>query len=176
MGYDARDDALALAKPLRTWARMGFLRGFVGMRRDLGPSGRMVLPSTAFYEAAMAGLADPLPANAAEASARLAYVEEVEGMLQALQTSLVHEHYRKALHGRIVDIAVGFLSAVLVGLSWVELGIEHPVTVGILLILSAKAILIHIFIRRMVSGAMGAFLASASDVRLPWRQIAAEPT
>jgi hypothetical protein len=167
MTYDATADSERYAAPLREWASMGYLRGFAGMRSDLGPKGKMTLPSAAFHQAAVASLETP-PADETEMSARREYVESVEANLMRIQSGVIADHYSKAQRGWIMDLAVGFLSAAICLIAWITLGLYHPVTISLLVLISAKTLIIQYFVRRMIIGSMGAFAAKTTDIKLPW--------
>lgn len=167
--FDSRADAERLAAPLRAWARLGFLRGFAGTRSDLGPKGRLVMPSAAFREAVQASLGGASPVDEHEAQARRRYVEDVETYLHDFQSNVVVDHYRKAFLGWCVDLAMGWTIVAIAVAAWYFLGIHHPATMTLLVLLSAKVVLIQVFVRRRISQAMVAFRSSSADVSLPWQ-------
>jgi hypothetical protein len=138
---------------------MGYLRGFAGMRSDLGPKGKLSLPSAAFHQAAMAALNIP-PCDEPEMSARTAYVEAVEANLMRIQSVVIEDHYSKAQRGWII-VAISLIALY-------TLGLYHAVTISLLVLISLKTLIIQIFVRRMIVGTMIAFAAKTTDVRLPW--------
>jgi hypothetical protein len=146
---------------------MGYLRGFAGMRSDLGPKGKLSLPSAAFHQAAMAALNIP-PCDEPEMSARTAYVEAVEANLMRIQSVVIEDHYSKAQRGWIMDFVVGVLSVAISLIALYTLGLYHAVTISLLVLISLKTLIIQIFVRRMIVGTMIAFAAKTTDVRLPW--------
>lgn len=175
MKYDAERDANQLAAPLLAWQRLGFLRGFAGMRTDLGPKQPMVLPSAAFREACEHGIENPPPDNDEELRARQSYIEEMNRLLLDFQADSVREHYRKAFLGWAVDMAMGWYLVLIAGLAWYYLGIYHPLMMAVLIFIPVKAVIIHLYVRRKIAHAMKAFSASSSDVKLPWQQQDAYP-
>lgn len=167
MKYDPISDAERLAAPLQEWTRLGFLRGFAGMRSDLGPKGKMCLPSAAFHQAAFASLNSPV-GDADEKAARLAYIKTVESSLTRIQTQAIDEHYAKATKGWITDLAVGLITLVICALAWWHLGLQHPLTISLVALISMKTIIIQLVVRRIIGDAMKAFAATTTDIRLPW--------
>jgi len=167
MKYDALADAEHYAAPLHEWARLGYLRGFVGMQADLGPKGEVSLPSAAFHQAAAEALHEP-EGDAEEVAARLAYVEAVEANLMRIQSSVIEQHYAKAKRGWITDAIIG-LATIAVFLSmWWYLGIDHPLTLTILVLTALKTFIVQIIVRKKIVRTMKAFATKTSDVKLPW--------
>jgi hypothetical protein len=48
--YDSDIIVEQLSAPMKKWAKMGFMRGFVGLRTEALPKGKMVLPSAALMK------------------------------------------------------------------------------------------------------------------------------
>lgn len=167
MKYDAITDSERYAAPLHEWARLGYLRGFVGMQADLGPKGEVSLPSAAFHEVAFAAIYVP-PGDADEIAARTAYVEAVEANLMRIQSSVIEEHYAKASRGWITDLIIGLVTIMIFLTSWWCLGIDHPLTLAILVLTTLKTIIVQIIVRKKIVRTMKAFAAKTSDVRMPW--------
>lgn len=167
MKYDPIIDSERYAAPLQEWARLGYLRGFAGMRSDLGPKGKMSLPSAAFHQAAMASIDTP-PGDPEEMRARRTYVEAVEANLMEIQSEVIDDHYAKAMRGWVMDFIVGVISLGICLLAWWQLGLYHPLTIALLVLISLKTIIIQYVVRRMIAGTMKAFAAKTSDIRLPW--------
>lgn len=170
MNYDARSDADRLAAPLLHWSRLGFLRGFAGMRSDLGPKGRVVLPSAAFHEASLRAVGDPVAVGDDEYRARLAYVNEVEAILQGIQSDVIADHYAKAKQGWAVDLAMGWLIVLLAVVSWYFFGMLHPLTISVLVVLPALSVAVQLVARHRIASAMKAFRMEASEIRMPWQE------
>jgi len=169
MSYDARGDADRLAVSLHQWARLGFLRGFAGMRSDLGPKGRVVLPSAAFREAAAAAIGKPESVGEEEYGARAAYVEEVESILHSIQSDVIADHYGRANLGWAVDLAMGWLIVLFAAIAWYFVGIMHPVTISILVVLPALSVAVQLVARKKIAAAMKAFRMESSEIRMPWQ-------
>ena len=166
--YDAETDAESLARPVRDWARSGFLRGITG-RGGMIPQGRAAMPSTAFLEAVSADAEAGPAADADEAARRSRYVEEVLARLVSIQNDAVDRHFMGALWGRLADIAVALLTVATFSLLYAIDEFTHPATWAVLAVIAAKLAAAQLSIRRTVRLGEAAFLARQADVRLPWR-------
>lgn len=165
-GYDAAGDAERLAAPMRKWARIGFMRGFSGIRGEVLPKGKMKLPSAAFHEAASKDI--PEGATDDENLARIAYVEAVEARLREVQAKAINDHFRKAALGQAADVAVGLLFLGLgIGLI-VRVGPYHPVTLVLIGLFAVKLLFMHLSVRRLLRIAQAAFKTQADDIVMPW--------
>lgn len=164
---DARRDAEALASPLASWARFGFLRGFSGMRKEILPDGAVVLPSKAFSVAAARSLS-AMPADDPRLDARKLYVSEVEETLRGLQTEAVEAHYRNTIWGHVCDLAMALVFVALMAALIVEVGPYSKLTIGLLALIAAKIIFLQYSVRRAVRIAERAFMVSDRDIGLPW--------
>lgn len=163
--YDAEADAESLAKPVREWARAGFLRGITGCGGVI-PPGRAAMPSTAFLEAV--GSDPDAPADEVEAERRSRYVEDVLARLVAIQNDAVHSHFRGALLGRVADIAVAILAVATFALLYAIDQFTHPATLAVLALIATKLAVAQYTLRRTVRLGEAAFLAREMEVRLPW--------
>lgn len=166
VAYDAEMDAEKLSVPMKKWARMGFLRGFAGVRGEVLPKGKMSLPSAAFHEAATRGLQDI--GNPDEFERRHVYISAVESKLREVQAEAISDHFRKAALGRAADFALGFMVIALTAGLIVRLGAFHPLTFVFLILFAAKLLFMHLSVRGMLNAANAAFKTQASEVRLPW--------
>ncbi|MCS4088416.1 hypothetical protein [Rhizobium sp. BK176] len=165
--YDAMGDATTLAAPLRKWARIGFLRGFSGVRKEILPMGAMILPSKAFGDVAWESL-NSISHEGEEYEARHRYVLEVEEILRQRQSQFVEDHYRNSVWGHICDF---LLALVFVGLMiglLTSVGPLSPLTIGLLSLIGIKIIFLHVSVRRAIRIAQSAFQFSRDDIKLPW--------
>jgi hypothetical protein len=165
--YDARKDATALAQPLRKWARIGFLRGFAGISKEILPLGEMVLPSRAFSEVAWESL-HATPAGTPEYEARQRYVMEVEEILVDYQTTCVESHIRNFFYGKLCDFLMAVLFAsLMIGLV-LEVGAFSGLTLCLFALIFVKIFFLQVSVRRAIGIAQSAFRFSRDDIRLPW--------
>lgn len=166
MEYDAVKDAEELAEPMRRWARIGFMKGFAGVRTEVLPKGRVSLPSAAFHDAATKGLDE---VEEEEAARRRAYIAAVEARLREVQAQSIQQHYARSVMGRIADFALGLMVVALaVGLIF-RFGAFHPVTLAFLVLFAAKLAFMQVSVRRFLKVADEAFNQQADRIRLPWR-------
>lgn len=165
--YDAMEDATALAAPLRKWARIGFLRGFSGIRKEILPMGEMVLPSKAFAEVAWESL-DSIPHESAEYEKRHRYVLEVEEILRQRQTQFVEDHYRNSVLGHVCDFLLALVFMALMAALIMTVGPFSSLTLSLLSLIGIKILFLQISVRRAIGIAQAAFKVSRDDIRLPW--------
>nr|WP_250808363.1 hypothetical protein [Neorhizobium tomejilense] len=165
--YDAQKDAAALAAPLKKWARLGFLRGFSGIRKEMLPLGQMSLPSKAFSEVAWESLS-ATPADTPEYKERHRYVMEVEEILAQRQTRFVEDHIRNFFLGKLCDIFMALVfAALMIGLV-LQVGAFSGLTLCLFALIFVKIFYLHVSVRRALGIAQAAFQCSRDDVRLPW--------
>lgn len=165
MDYDAERDAEELASPMRRWARIGFMRGFAGIRAEVLPKGKVSLPSAAFHAAATKGIEE---VGEEEAARRHAYISAVESKLRKVQATSIQDHFVKATLGQVADIAIGILVLSLtIGLI-ARFGPFHPVTFVFLVLFAMKLGFMQLSARRFLKAADEAFNQQAEDIRLPW--------
>jgi hypothetical protein len=165
--YDAKGDANALAAPLRKWARIGFLRGFSGVRREILPMGAMVLPSKAFSEVAWESL-EQTPSDTPEYEERHRYILDVEEILRQRQTQFVEDHYRNSVWGHVCDFLLAMLFAVLMVELLLTVGPLSVLTLVLLALIGVKIVFLHVSVRRAIRIAQSAFQVSHEDIKLPW--------
>jgi hypothetical protein len=167
--YDALGDATALAAPLRKWARIGFLRGFSGIRKEIVPIGEMTLPSKAFSEVAWESLAS-IPHEDPEYEARHQYIMAVEEILRQRQTQFVEDHYRNSVWGHVCDFILAFVFVgLMVGLL-MTVGPFSSLTLVLLMLIGIKIVFLQISVRRAIGIAQSAFKFSKDDIVLPWNK------
>lgn len=156
-----------LSAPMKKWAEMGFMRGFAGVRTEVLPKGKMVLPSAAFNELAKRSLREGEP-NPEEFEIRTAYVAEVDQKLREMQGEAINRHFKFAAIGQMVDIgmALGIL-ALIAGLL-IRVGPFHPLTMALIFLLAIKLLFVRHSARRLLNIAQDAFKAKADKIRLPW--------
>ncbi|MDW9481771.1 hypothetical protein GOB57_24285 [Sinorhizobium meliloti] len=167
--YDAMGDANALAAPLSKWARIGFLRGFSGIRKEILPMGEMVLPSKAFSGVAWESL-ESIPHGGAEYEARHRYILEVEEILLQKQTQFVEDHYRNSMWGHVCDFVLALVFVVLMVALLMTVGPFSSLTLVLLALIGIKILFLQISVRRAIGIAQAAFQFSRDDVVLPWGQ------
>ena len=165
--YDAQGDAVALSAPLRKWARIGFLRGFSGVRKEILPVGEMVLPSKAFSEVAWENLAS-IPHETPEYAERHRYVMEVEEILRQRQTQFVEDHLRSSMWGHVCDFLLALLFLGLMAGLMFTVGPYSHLTLSLLGLIAMKILFLQISVRRAIGIAQSAFQFSREDVKLPW--------
>lgn len=170
MEYNAEKDAEKLSEPMRRWARIGFMRGFAGIRGEMLPRGKVSLPSAAFHAAATQGIDE---VGEEEAARRRIYIAVVEARLREVQAESIHDHFMKAAWGQIADFGVGVLVVVLTVGLLVRVGPFEPITFAFLLLFALKLGFMQLSVRRFVKVAEEAFNHQADRVRLPWRNGAA---
>ncbi|MBY3432834.1 hypothetical protein HFN89_01420 [Rhizobium laguerreae] len=165
--YDAQGDATALAAPLLKWARIGFLRGFSGVRKEILPVGAMVLPSKAFGDVAWESLGS-LPHEGEEYEERHRYILEVEEILRQRQSQFVEDHYRNSVWGHVCDFLMALVFVgLMIGLLR-TVGPYSPLTIGLLSLIGIKILFLHVSVRRAIRIAQSAFQFSRDDIKLPW--------
>lgn len=167
--YDAMADANALAAPLRKWARIGFLRGFSGVRKEILPMGQMVLPSKAFSVVAWESL-DATPRDTPEYDERHRYILELEEILRQKQTQFVEDHYRNSVWGHICDFLLALVFVVLMIALMVKVGPFSSLTLALLALIGIKILFLQVSVRRAIRIAQDAFQFSLENVKLPWEQ------
>ena len=170
MHYDASGDAERLATPLRQWAKLGFIRGLVGLRSDIGPDGRMTLPSAAFHEAAASSIGDPEQIGREEYEARRAYADAVEARLRDIQSDVIATHYRNVACGWVVDLVLGILYVLCAYLIGREFGALHVVTLAFISLIAIKTVLLQMTVRRLIKYSLATFQAESSTIRMPWQR------
>lgn len=165
--YDAKTDAALFAESLRAWAKLGFWRGFAGIRSEIIPGGQMTLPSAAFYKKATEILGENDP-DETELEIRKIYIENVLSRLSEHQSSYIDQHYKGFIIGHIVDIAVGLtVIALMTGLFYTY-GPFHPVPLSLVGLLGIKLIFLFVSVRRMIKIAQNTFTSKAAMIRIPW--------
>lgn len=167
--YDAMGDATALAAPLRKWARIGFLRGFSGIRKEILPMGEMVLPSKAFSEVAWESLAT-IPHEGPEYEARHGYIIAVEEILRQRQTQFVEDHYRNSVWGHVCDFLLALVFIGLMVALLMTVGPFSSLTLILLSLIGVKIFFLQISVRRAIGIAQSAFKFSKEDIKLPWNR------
>lgn len=156
-----------LSAPINKWARMGFLRGFCGMRTEALPAGRMTLPSAAFNDIATRCLLHGAP-DEEETEVRKRFILDVDEDLRAAQSSAIKKHFKYAAIGQIFDIIMAIsIIAIFIGLV-VNVGVFEPLAFMLILLLSISLIALRISANRVVKVAEQAFKVQADDIRLPW--------
>lgn len=165
--FDAEKDADALGAPLAKWARLGFMRGFSGIRKEVLPEGAMTLPSKAFGEAAASSMSViGLPEG--ERTRREAYVEDVQERLRVLQNGYIQAHYRNSLWGHVADFVMALLIVALtVTLLW-EFGVFSHYALFLVFLLAAKTIFLRVSVIRAFKIAQTAFKTNPASIVLPW--------
>lgn len=165
--YDSRRDAALLAAPLGKWARIGFLRGFAGIRKEILPVGAMALPSKVFAEVAYESL-ETVPRESEEYAARLAYINEVEEILRGKQNEFVENHYVNSIWGHVGD----FVTAVMfVALGWALIATVGPfdhLTLFLLALMGIKIMFLQVSVHRAIGIAQQAFQTRREQIVLPW--------
>lgn len=166
-GYDAERDAARFATPLRNWARVGFLRGFSGMRNAIIPQGEVSLPSAVFNEIAHQHLRDG-EASDDEVAKRSRYIDEVTNILTEMQGHYIELHYRRSIQGHLVDFVSALLFVGLMGGLIYQYGPYHPIPLTLIGLLASKMIFLWISVRRMVGIAQKTFNRDTHSIKLPW--------
>lgn len=165
--YNARADAAAIGVALEKWARIGFLRGFAGVRSSIIPEGQMKLPSAVFHELAIKNLENDLGSEE-EKRRRVRYIDEVTAYLTNQQSYYIEEHYKKSVWGHLMDFVSASIFVVLGGLLIYQFGPFHPVTLVLIGLFGVKLLFLWASVRRMISIAQNAFNHDAEKIRLPW--------
>lgn len=165
--YDAKTDAASFVGSLRSWAKLGFLRGFAGVRGEIIPGGKMTLPSSAFHRKATESLEVGSP-DADELQRRKQYMVEVSALLSEHQSFYIDQHYKRFILGHVVDIAVGLVVVGLMAGLFYTFGPFHPVPLSLAALLGVKLIFLFLSVRRMIKIAQHTFTSKAAMIRIPW--------
>jgi hypothetical protein len=165
--YDAKGDAALFAESLRSWAKLGFWRGFAGVRSEIIPGGKMTLPSQAFHKKANEFLELGSP-DAEELKRREYYMDEVIAMLTSHQQHYIDQHYKRFILGHIVDVIVGLVVIALMAGLFYTYGPFHPVPLSLVGLLGVKLIFLFLSVRRMIKIAQNTFTSKAAMIRIPW--------
>lgn len=165
--YDAQRDAAILVAPMRRWARIGFLRGFSGIRKEILPEGEMVLPSKAFSDVAWESLAE-VSETSPEYAERHRYIMEVEEILRQRQTQFVENHLRNSMLGHVCDFLLALLLLGLMIALMVAVGPFSALTLSLFGLIGIKILFLQVSVRRAIDIAQAAFKFSREDVKLPW--------
>ena len=165
--YNSDDIVSQLSVPMQKWAAMGFMRGFAGIRSEVLPKGKMILPSAAFTEIAKNAVSDGNPSEE-ELEIRKAYVADVDLKLRQMQGDAINKHFKFAAIGQLFDIgmAVGIL-ALIAGLL-IRVGPMHPLTMSLIFLLAVKLLFVRHSAKRVLNIAQVAFKSKADKIRLPW--------
>lgn len=167
-GYDAETDAVRFAAPLKTWANIGFLRGFSGMRTAIIPEGEVSLPSAVFNEIALSHLHDG-HVSEDEIAVRKKYIDQVTELLATKQAEYIDEHYRRFIQGHAVDfVSAAVFVALMFGLIY-QYGPYHPIPLTLIGLLGIKMLFLFFSVRRMAGIAQQTFTREAHSIRLPWQ-------
>jgi hypothetical protein len=165
--YDAKTDAALFAESLRAWAKLGFLRGFAGVRSEIIPGGKMTLPTAAFHRIATESLEEGAP-DKVEIERRRLYISDVSTMLSEHQSFYIDQHYKGFILGHVVDIVVGLaVIAIMAGLFYTY-GPFHPIPLALVGLLGVKLIFLFLSVRRMIKIAQNTFTSKAAMIRIPW--------
>jgi hypothetical protein len=175
INYDAKVDAALFAESLRSWAKLGFWRGFAGVRSEIIPGGKMTLPSTAFHRKAMEILETGSPTDL-ELERRRQYVSEVSTILLEQQSFYIDQHYKRFILGHVVDVIVGLAVVALMAGLFYTYGPFHPVPLSLVGLMGVKLIFLFLSVRRMIKIAQNTFTSKAAMIRIPWdKESAAQP-
>ncbi|TLX16637.1 hypothetical protein [Rhizobium sp. MHM7A] len=165
--YDSKADAALFAESLRSWAKLGFWRGFAGVRSEIIPGGKITLPSVAFHKKATEILELNSP-DAEELKRREYYIDEVMAMLSLHQQHYIDQHYKRSILGHIVDVIVGLVMVALMGGLFYTYGPFHPVPLSLVGLMGVKLIFLFVSVRRMIKIAQNTFTSKAAMIRIPW--------
>lgn len=165
--YDSHADAALFAESLRSWAKLGFWRGFAGVRSEIIPGGQLTLPSVAFDKKAREILETGSP-DADERKRREDYIDEVIAMLSLHQQHYIDQHYKRFILGHIVDVIVGLVVIALMSGLFYTYGPFHPVPLSLVGLLGLKLIFLFVSVRRMIKIAQNTFTSKAAMIRIPW--------
>jgi hypothetical protein len=174
INYDSQADAALFAESLRSWARLGFWRGFAGVRGEIIPGGQLTLPSVAFDKKAREIIEFNSP-DAVERKKREDYIDEVIAMLSLHQQHYIDQHYTRFILGHIMDVIVGLVMIALMSGLFYTYGPFHPVPLSLVGLMGAKLIFLFVSVRRMIKIAQNTFTSNAAMIRIPWA-VAADTT
>lgn len=165
--YDSDHIVSQLSAPMKKWAEMGFMRGFVGLKTEALPKGKMVLPSAAFNEVASKFIGNGMPTNE-ELALRKKFIAEVDQKLREMQGDAINRHFKFATIGQFVDILMALVITMLIIGLLIRVGPYHPVTMGLITLLGVKLLFVRHSAKRVLDLAQSAFKSKADQIRLPW--------
>ena len=165
--YDSQADAALFAESLRSWAKLGFWRGFAGVRSEIIPGGQLTLPSVAFDKKAREILEIGSP-DGVELKKRENYIDEVIATLSLHQQQYIDQHYKRFIMGHIVDVVVGLVMIALMAGLFYTYGPFHPIPLSLVGLLGLKLIFLFVSVRRMIKIAQNTFTSKAAMIRIPW--------
>jgi hypothetical protein len=165
--YDSDIIVEQLSAPMKKWAKMGFMRGFVGLRTEALPKGKMVLPSAAFNEVALKAIDEGKPTYE-EMTLRTRFVAEVDQKLREMQGEAINRHFKFATIGQFVDIVMAIgITILIVGLL-IRVGPYHPITMALVPLFGVKLLFVRHSAKRVLNIAQQAFKSKADQIGLPW--------
>lgn len=162
--YNALNDAKLLIKPLKYWSLLGFLRGFLGLRKNILEKNEL-LPSFVFQRYAENNIGED------NLEQKKKYIDDVVEYLIKEQSLLATKHYDYYLRGILVDFALSAILIFSMFCLFFLFGYKNIITFVVLFLIVLKIFLIRVIAKYIMNNTKRTFSLSEIDIKLPWKEL-----